>query len=545
MQTRQLVYAVLTAVLCSAAPLFAAVRLVPTVTSGLSSPLFVGHAGDGSNRLFIVEQGGIIKVLQPGSSTPTPFLDIHTRVLVGGERGLVGLAFHPQYGSNGRFFVFYTRTGDGALVIAEYHVSPNPDVASATETVLLTIPHPTNSNHNGGMLAFGFDNYLYVGVGDGGSANDPPNNAQNTSVLLGKILRINVDQPDPIAGTPYSSPPDNPFVNRAGRDEIYAFGMRNPWRFSFDRLTGQQWVGDVGQGAREEVDTPIVKGGNYGWRVYEGFLCTNNDPALCTPSNYLSPVFDYQHVNGRCSMTGGYIYRGSQDVLSSGTYVYGDYCSGEIFIWNGAQTLLLDTAMRISSFGEDEQGELYVVDLNGSVSRIASDCSYSISPTSQSFAAAGGTGNVTVTAGGGCAWTAVSNASWIDVTSGASGTDNGIVQYSVDANASSSPRTGTLTIAGQTFTVSQSGAVACTVAMSPTSASFPQAGGSTSVTVTAPAGCGWTAVSNSSWIMVTAGAAGSGNGMVTYSVAPYTGRPKNRKGTVTIAGLTLSVRQTR
>ena len=545
MQTRQLVYAVLTAVLCSAAPLFAAVRLVPTVTSGLSSPLFVGHAGDGSNRLFIVEQGGIIKVLQPGSSTPTPFLDIHTRVLVGGERGLVGLAFHPQYGSNGRFFVFYTRTGDGALVIAEYHVSPNPDVASATETVLLTIPHPTNSNHNGGMLAFGFDNYLYVGVGDGGSANDPPNNAQNTSVLLGKILRINVDQPDPIAGTPYSSPPDNPLVNRAGRDEIYAFGMRNPWRFSFDRLTGQQWVGDVGQGAREEVDTPIVKGGNYGWRVYEGFLCTNNDPALCTPSNYLSPVFDYQHVNGRCSMTGGYIYRGSQDVLSSGTYVYGDYCSGEIFTWNGAQTLLLDTAMRISSFGEDEQGELYVVDLNGSVSRIASDCSYSISPTSQSFAAAGGTGNVTVTAGGGCAWTAVSNASWIDVTSGASGTDNGIVQYSVDANASSSPRTGTLTIAGQTFTVSQSGAVACTVAMSPTSASFPQAGGSTSVTVTAPAGCGWTAVSNSSWIMVTAGAAGSGNGMVTYSVAPYTGRPKNRKGTVTIAGLTLSVRQTR
>ena len=545
MQTRQLVYAVLTAVLCSAAPLFAAVRLVPTVTSGLSSPLFVGHAGDGSNRLFIVEQGGIIKVLQPGSSTPTPFLDIHTRVLVGGERGLVGLAFHPQYGSNGRFFVFYTRTGDGALVIAEYHVSPNPDVASATETVLLTIPHPTNSNHNGGMLAFGFDNYLYVGVGDGGSANDPPNNAQNTSVLLGKILRINVDQPDPIAGTPYSSPPDNPFVNRAGRDEIYAFGMRNPWRFSFDRLTGQQWVGDVGQGAREEVDTPIVKGGNYGWRVYEGFLCTNNDPALCTPSNYLSPVFDYQHVNGRCSMTGGYIYRGSQDVLSSGTYVYGDYCSGEIFTWNGAQSLLLDTAMRISSFGEDEQGELYVVDLNGSVSRIASDCSYSISPTSQSFAAAGGTGNVTVTAGGGCAWTAVSNASWIDVTSGASGTDNGIVQYSVDANASSSPRTGTLTIAGQTFTVSQSGAVACTVAMSPTSASFPQAGGSASVTVTAPAGCGWTAVSNSSWIMVTAGAAGSGNGMVTYSVAPYTGRPKNRKGTVTIAGLTLSVRQSR
>ncbi len=545
MKTRHLVQIVIAAaVLCWSAPLLAAVRLVPTV-SGLSSPLFVSHAHDGSNRLFIVEQGGLIKVLRPGSPTPTVFLDIRTRILSGGERGLLGLAFHPQYASNGRFFVYYTRAGDGGLVIAEYHVSANPDVASSTETTLLTIPHPTNSNHNGGMLAFGPDNYLYIGVGDGGAAYDPPNNAQNTGVLLGKILRINVNQADPVAGTPYSAPPDNPFVNRAGRDEIFAFGMRNPWRFSFDRLTGQPWVGDVGQGAREEVDTPIVNGGNYGWRVYEGSLCTNQDPTLCTPSNYIFPLFDYSHVNGRCSLTGGYVYRGSLGALSSGTYVYGDYCSGEIFMWNGAQTLLLDTAMSISSFGEDEQGELYVVDLNGSISRIAADCTQSIAPTSRSFGASGGADSVAVTADAGCAWTAASNASWIHVTSGASGSGNGIVQYSVDANTSSA-RSGSMTIAGLTFTVNQSGAAgSCTYAISPATASFPQAGGGGSVTVTAPAGCSWTAVSGASWITVTGGASGSGTGTVTYSVAPYTGRPRSRKGVVTIAGLTLSVKQSR
>ena len=211
------------AVVCWSAPLFAEIRLVPAFT-GLSSPIFVTHAGDGTNRLFIVEQGGVIKVVRPGSSTPTTFLDIRTKVLSGGERGLLGLAFHPQYSRNGRFFVYYTRTGDGALVIAEYNASTNSDIAGTTEMTLLTIPHPGQANHNGGMLGFGNDGYLYIGVGDGGSGNDPPNNAQNPDVLLGKILRINVDQPDPVARTRYSSPPDNPFVNRAGRDEIFAVG---------------------------------------------------------------------------------------------------------------------------------------------------------------------------------------------------------------------------------------------------------------------------------------------------------------------------------
>ena len=223
--------ALIGAVLVLPATSSAQIQLSPVV-SGLSSPVFVGNAGDGLNRLFIVEQAGIIKVLQPGGSTPTVFLDIRPKILSGGERGLLGLAFHPQYATTGRFFVFYTRLGDGALVIAEYGATPaGSDVANPAERILLTIPHPSFANHNGGMLAFGPDGHLYIGVGDGGSGNDPGNNAQNKNTLLGKILRIDVN-----AGLPYASPPDNPFFGAAvdGRDEIFAYGFRNPWRFSFD-----------------------------------------------------------------------------------------------------------------------------------------------------------------------------------------------------------------------------------------------------------------------------------------------------------------------
>ncbi len=441
---------------CLTSPFVAAVQLTPVV-SGLSSPVFVTNAGDGSNRLFIVEQGGTVRVLQPGSTTPTLFLDIHTKVVAGGEQGLLGLAFHPEYSTNGRFFVYYTRIADGTIVIAEYQVSTDPNVANPTEKVLLSIPHPTNTNHNGGMLAFGPDNYLYIGVGDGGSANDPPNNAQNINVLLGKILRIDVSAP----GT-YSSPPTNPFFGATpGADEIFAYGFRNPWRFSFDLVTGVQWVGDVGQSLREEVDMPIVNGGNYGWRVFEGFACTNNDTALCSnPQSYIAPIFDYTHSNGRCSITGGYVYRGSQGVLPGGTYVYGDYCSGEILSWNGTtQTLLLDTASNISSFGEDEQGELYVVNLGGSVSKIASTapCTYVISPTSTTLPSGGGSGSVAVTTAPGCGWTATSNVAWITITGGTPGSGNGTLMYAV-APYTGHPkyRNGTATIAGQMFSVKQS-----------------------------------------------------------------------------------------
>ena len=343
------------------------IRLEPVAT-GLNSPLYVTNARDGTNRLFVVEQAGRIKLFANGSNTPTIFLDITSRVLSGGERGLLGLAFHPQFETNRRFFVNYTRRNDGATVIAEYHASAsNPDVADTGETVLLTIAQPF-ANHNGGMIEFGSDGLLYIGMGDGGSGNDPGNRAQNINELLGKILRIDVNSS---GAAPYSVPSSNPFFGSTpGRDEIYAIGLRNPFRFSFDRVTGQLLAGDVGQNQREEVDI-ITLGGNYGWRVFEGTSCTGLDPQLCGALNTVAPIAEYTHANGRCSITGGYVYRGEKSSLPLGSYIYGDFCSGEIFLLNnGAQSLILDTSLSISSFGEDEAGEIYVADLSGAVYRI-------------------------------------------------------------------------------------------------------------------------------------------------------------------------------
>ncbi|MEK6410968.1 MAG: PQQ-dependent sugar dehydrogenase [Acidobacteriota bacterium] len=340
------------------------------VVTGLSAPVYVTSAKDGSNRLFIVEQGGRIKLLSPGNDNPTVFLDITQRVLGGGERGLLGLAFHRQFRTNHRFFVNYTRTPDGATVIAEYQASAaDPNVAEVNETAVLVIAQPF-ANHNGGMIEFGPDGYLYIGMGDGGSANDPGNRAQDINNLLGKILRIDVDHSNgPI---PYSSPPENPFFGPAlGRDEIYALGMRNPWRFSFDRANGQLYVGDVGQNAWEEIDI-VTLGGNYGWRVMEGTRCNPGvGGGVCSTAGFTLPIAEYRHTGGRCSMTGGYVYRGSKRALPSGTYVYADFCSGEIFsLIGGEQNLLMDTDLNISSFGEDEGGEIYVVGLGGTVDRI-------------------------------------------------------------------------------------------------------------------------------------------------------------------------------
>jgi glucose/arabinose dehydrogenase len=535
------------AILCLSARLIAAFQLVP-VLSGLTGPLFLTHAGDGSNRLFIVEQRGTIRVLSPGSTSPGMFLDIRSRVDAGGERGLLGLAFHPLHESNGRFFVYYTRVPDGALVIAEYNLTGDRNVASASERRLLEIPHPNFANHNGGMLAFGPDNYLYIGVGDGGSGNDPPNNAQSLDELLGKVLRIDVNASD---GVPYGVPPNNPFVGMSGaRGEVFAYGLRNPWRFSFDRMTGQIWLADVGQGAREEVNMPIVSGGNYGWRVFEGFACTGIDAFQCNAAGFIRPIFDYGHTNGRCSVTGGYVYRGSQAALPEGTYVYGDFCSGEIFTWNGSsQTLELDTGMNISSFGEDETGEIYVLDLNGSVNRLVSTspppCSYSISPASRNFGSEGGSGEVAVTSGSGCTWTASASVPWIHITSGANGSGNGSVAFSIDANTAATARNGTMTIAGRTFTVAQNGTSGCAVAISPNQATYPKAGGTGLVLVSADQGCDWSAVSNSSWITITSEPRGSGSGSVSYTVATRAGGLFTRGGKITIRGQAISIRQTR
>ena len=425
------------------------------VLSNLSSPVFLTSARDGTNRLFVVEQPGRIQVLQPNATTPSVFLDITARVLDGGERGLLGLAFHPQFAANRRLFVNYTREGDGATVIAEYRVSAaNPNLVDQAETVLLVIPQPF-ANHNGGMIAFGPDGFLYIGMGDGGSANDPGNRAQNVEDLLGKMLRINVDQPN--GSVPYSSPPDNPFFGAtAGRDEIYATGLRNPFRFSFDRSTGQLYLGDVGQGVREEIDI-ITRGGNYGWRVFEGTRCTGLGPAACNPANFVAPIAEYEHTGGRCSVTGGYVYRGTRATLPAGTYVFADFCTGEIFQLQGTtMSPVRDTAVQISSFGEDEAGELYVVGLGGTVHRLANaSCAYTVSPAARTSPGEGETFNVSVTTQSGCAWSAVSNAGFITVASGASGTGGGTVGLTVAPNGSGVPRTGTVFIAGQVVTVTQ------------------------------------------------------------------------------------------
>lgn len=435
------------------------------VLTTLSSPVFVTNAHDGSNRLFVVEQAGHIRVLQPGATAATDFLDITARVLSGGERGLLGLAFHPFYKNNGRFYVYYTRQTDGAIQIAEYHVSANPNVADTTERIIITIPHPVNANHNGGTVAFGPDGYLYAGPGDGGSANDPPNNAQNINVLLGKIIRLDIDHTN--GAIPYAVPPDNPFVGVAGADEIYMVGMRNPYRFSFDRGGSHQLIiGDVGQGMWEEIDIGQL-GGNFGWRIWEGNHCTGNDPTLCNPAGFVFPIAEYQHDGSRCSITGGYIYRGTRNIAAQGDYIFGDFCSAEIIkLHAGVQTVLVDlpTNSTLSGFGEDELGELYIVRLNGSLDRLGESitpCLNPINPLSQSFPANGGSGTVAVDAPPSCPWSVINNSpSFLTVTSATSGMGYGFVTYTVAANAATTPRTGTLSINGETFTVVQGAAFA-------------------------------------------------------------------------------------
>jgi glucose/arabinose dehydrogenase len=525
-----------------------------SVISGLSSPVYVTHAHDGTNRLFILEQAGRIRVAQPGASTSTVFLDIVSKVSSGGERGLLGLAFHPQYSINGRFFVYYTRQPDGALTLSEYAVSSDPNVANANSEIVFNgnfpIPHSTNNNHNGGCLQFGPDGFLYVGTGDGGAANDPPDNAQNINVMLGKILRIDVDTPN---GTiVYSSPSTNPFFGpTAGLDEIYAYGMRNPWRFSFDRLTAQLRVGDVGQGAREEIDI-VTLGGNYGWRVMEGSICNPFfNGGVCTPpAGSILPIFDYEHLSGRCSITGGYSYRGLRSAVPLGSYVYADYCSGEIWqLLSGTNTLLLDTALNITSFGEDEAGEVYIVGQGGSISRLAASpppppCVYMISPTQQLFPPAATEGTFTVTTTSDCGWVVATNVNWI--TLGANrGAGTTTITFAVQDNLTTSQRTGLIHVGGQTFTVLQDSSTppppACSYRISPKLQNLPASGGSGSFNLTTGQGCAWEATTPDPWITITSSSAGTGNATITYTVSPNPGRA--RKGTIRVADQIFSVKQ--
>ena len=340
------------------------------------SPVFLGASNDGSDRIFVLEQAGVIRVLPNDRDAMKSdiFLDIRDRVRAGGERGLLGLALHPDFARNGLFYVYYTSTRNGNLqtIVARFLAMDGVADAS-TELNLLTVDQPFG-NHNGGMIAFGPDGYLYIALGDGGSGGDPLNHGQNRRTLLGSILRIDVDRPS--NGLTYGVPSDNPFVGEGGgvRTEIFAYGLRNPWRFSIDRPTGQIWAGDVGQNSREEVDL-IEPGGNYGWRTMEGFDCFD-PPNRCNTSGLRLPVVDYGHSEG-CSVTGGYVYRGNAVPHLRGAYVYGDYCSGRIWMLRAgndrppANTLLINTRLSIASFGLDEQGELYIVDHGGSIFRLS------------------------------------------------------------------------------------------------------------------------------------------------------------------------------
>jgi glucose/arabinose dehydrogenase len=356
------------------------------VAGGFDSPLLVTNAGDGSGRLFVVEQGGRIRTLRAGSIVDRPFLDIGGRISSGGERGLLGLAFHPAYETNGRLYVDYTDR-NGNTVISEFTaIVGQPDIADpGSERVLLRIPQPY-ANHNGGALAFGPDGFLYIATGDGGSAGDPGNRAQSLATRLGKILRIDVDSRT--GNLRYGVPRTNPFVGRYGVDEIWAYGLRNPWRFSFDRATGDLWIGDVGQSRWEEINRATRSSGggrgrNYGWRVMEGRVC--HRPAVgCSTSGKTAPVAVYSHSVG-CSVTGGHVYRGCAMPDLRGTYFYADFCSAFIRTFRGiaaghAQQRADRTATlnpgdglaieNITSFGEDGRGELYIADHNGEIFKI-------------------------------------------------------------------------------------------------------------------------------------------------------------------------------
>lgn len=367
----------------SAVPAAAADPLPMTlVAGGLTSPVYLTNAGD--DRLFVVEQGGLIKIVHSDNSVTT-FLDIHARVNhVGGEQGLLGLAFHPNYASNGLFYVYYTALDGKHERLSEFkRSSGNPDLADPnSERVLVTLNDPYN-NHQGGWLAFKGD-LLYLSLGDGGSGGDPENRAQNLKRWWGKIVRINPLDPDGNGPLRYSIPTHNPYVGRAGLDEIWSLGLRNPWRCSFDDLTGKLWCGDVGQEVYEEIDR--VKNGkavNFGWRKLEGrhyYKWPGHTRGnTCTGNCFTLPIAEYAHGaygGGNCAVTGGYVSRRAGAALN-GQYIFGDYCSGKVWMipadYTGGTTLpnpVVDTSYHISSFGEDNLGRIYLVDLGGQIFRL-------------------------------------------------------------------------------------------------------------------------------------------------------------------------------
>ena len=348
------------------------------VTTQLSSPVYAAAPPGDTLRLFVVQQFGLVRVLRRDTLLATPFLDLRTKIDAGGERGLLSLAFDPQYAANGRFYVYFTNP-NGDIRIVRYLVSAaDSNVAdSLSGDTVLAVPHPVNANHNGGQLQFGPDGMLYAGLGDGGGGGDPDGNGQDRHALLGKLLRLNVD-----GATGYTIPANNPFAtDTTAAPEIWALGVRNPWRFTFDRQTGDLYIADVGQGSWEEVDVQpaaSLGGVNYGWVVMEGRHCYPPGTTGCNQAGLTLPLLEYDHPTG-CSITGGYVYRGTRVPMLSGQYLYSDFCSHFVrsFVYSGGQatslrnwTPQLDPGGNVSSFAQDQRGELYIMTLGGALYRI-------------------------------------------------------------------------------------------------------------------------------------------------------------------------------
>ena len=349
-------------------------KLDPIVTSGFTSaPVFLAQPlNDG--RIFVVEQAGTIRVIRDGVLQATPFLDISGRVLSGGERGLLSVAFHPQYATNHFFYVYFTTQTNGDIRIERF-TATTADVADpATSKLIITQAHSLQSNHNGGLVSFGLDGMLYAGFGDGGGGGDPYQTGQDPNALLGSLLRLDVNN-----GNPYAIPPNNPYVGHGtNRGEIWAKGLRNPWRFAFDAPTGLLYIADVGQNAHEEVDVALASAGgvNYGWSLMEGLSCYN--AVTCTRTDLTLPVIDYAtHVNGTCAIVGGYVYRGSAIPAIRGHYFYSDNCAGFLRSFRYENGVAVDrkdwalTTSAVTSFGVDISGELYVMSGTGSISKIS------------------------------------------------------------------------------------------------------------------------------------------------------------------------------
>jgi glucose/arabinose dehydrogenase len=540
--------------------------------SGLNLP--VGFVQDPSDPTvqYVVQQGGVIRVIKDGALRPAPFLNLAPDVSAGGERGLLGLAFPPDYGTSGRFYVNFTNP-DGDTVVARFRRSAGDPLAADKSTRfdlewpggLRYIDQPY-SNHNGGHLAFGADGYLYVGMGDGGAGNDPQHFSQNPNSLLGKMLRIDVSvgDDDPKG---YAVPPDNPFVDGtpiAALQEIWAFGLRNPWQFSFDDPglggTGALVMGDVGQDRWEEVNyEPAGSGGrNYGWRNREGA-----HPNVTTvPPAYQplrDPIYEVPHPEFR-SITGGIVYRGlSLGPAMVGRYFFADFSSGKVYSigltldGNGDATasgrldhtaqLQADNDLgMVSAIGTNAAGEIFLVNYTaGTILRVQGDCTVSVRPRGPlPYTADGGAGSLTVFTGDGCAWSASTPSAWITITSATAGTGAGSVEFEVTQQTAPTGRRGPIVVAGRRTTVVQAG---CQIVLAPAPATIGAAGGDLVITVDASGGaCPWTAVSRPPWITIAGSASGAGDGTVTLTVAPKT-TPRQRAGIVVIGGRALRVIQ--